>query len=50
MVRSTRTLSTGLLFYSDCEYEVLEVTQGYRLTLAYKLYYVCDNGQLGGNY
>jgi len=26
-------------FYSDCEHEVLPVTSGYRLTLAYNLYY-----------
>lgn len=26
-------------FYGDCEHEVLEVTSGYRITLAYNLYY-----------
>ncbi len=36
-------------FYSDCEHEVLEVTQGHRLTLTYNLYCVRGNGQLGGH-
>jgi hypothetical protein len=26
-------------FYGDCEHEVLEVTNGYRITLTYNLYY-----------
>ena len=26
-------------FYSDCEHEVLQVTEGYRVTLTYNLYY-----------
>lgn len=26
-------------FYGDCEHEVLEVTEGYRITLTYNLYY-----------
>jgi hypothetical protein len=26
-------------FYSDCEHEVLPVTEGYRVTLTYNLYY-----------
>lgn len=26
-------------FYGDCEHEVLEVTDGYRITLTYNLYY-----------
>ena len=26
-------------FYSDCEHEVLPVTEGYRITLTYNLYY-----------
>lgn len=26
-------------FYGDCEHEVLEVTQGHRITLTYNLYY-----------
>lgn len=28
-------------FYSDCEHEVLEVTEGHRLTLTYNLYATC---------
>ncbi|KAH6618222.1 hypothetical protein B0J18DRAFT_436860 [Chaetomium sp. MPI-SDFR-AT-0129] len=36
-------------FYSDCEHEVLEVTDGHRLTLTYNLFCVRGNGQLGGN-
>ena len=36
-------------FYSDCEHEVLEVTEGHRLTLTYNLYCGRGNGQLGGN-
>ncbi|KAK4147384.1 uncharacterized protein C8A04DRAFT_9024 [Dichotomopilus funicola] len=36
-------------FYSDCEHEVLEVTEGHRLTLTYNLFCVRGNGQLGGN-
>lgn len=36
-------------FYSDCEHEVLNVTEGYRLTLTYNLFCVRGNGQLGGN-
>lgn len=35
-------------FYSDCEHEVLEVTEGHRLTLTYNLYVVRGNGFLGG--
>lgn len=27
-------------FYNDCEHEVHEVTNGYRVTLTYNLYYV----------
>ena len=26
-------------FYGDCEHEVLEVTEGHRITLTYNLYY-----------
>jgi hypothetical protein len=37
-------------FYSDCEHEIFEVTEGHRLTLTYHLYSVRGNGQLGGNY
>ncbi|KAK4153843.1 hypothetical protein C8A00DRAFT_43291 [Chaetomidium leptoderma] len=37
-------------FYSDCEHEIFEVTEGHRLTLTYNLYSVRGNGQLGGNY
>lgn len=36
-------------FYSDCEHEVLEVTEGHRLTLTYNLYIVRGNGFLGGH-
>ncbi|KAJ4303906.1 hypothetical protein N0V88_001506 [Collariella sp. IMI 366227] len=36
-------------FYSDCEHEIFEVTDGHRLTLTYNLYSVRGNGQLGGN-
>ncbi|KUI61223.1 hypothetical protein VP1G_08397 [Cytospora mali] len=36
-------------FYSDCEHEVLEVTEGHRLTLTYNLYIVRGNGFLGDN-
>lgn len=36
-------------FYSDCEHEVLEVTEGHRLTLTYNLYVVRGNGFLGGH-
>lgn len=35
-------------FYSDCEHEVLEVTEGHRLTLTYNLHVVRGNGFLGG--
>ena len=35
-------------FYSDCEYEVLEVTSGHRLTLTYNLYAVRGAGRLAG--
>ncbi|KAI1384813.1 uncharacterized protein F4822DRAFT_374042 [Hypoxylon trugodes] len=36
-------------FYSDCEHEVLELTEGHRLTLTYNLYGVPGVGQLAGN-
>lgn len=36
-------------FYSDCEHEVLEVTEGHRLTLTYNLYIVRGSGFLGGH-
>ncbi|KAK0648706.1 hypothetical protein B0T16DRAFT_408639 [Cercophora newfieldiana] len=36
-------------FYSDCEHEVLEVSEGHRVTLTYNLYCVRGNGQLGGS-
>ncbi|KAK3357906.1 hypothetical protein B0T25DRAFT_451645 [Lasiosphaeria hispida] len=35
-------------FYSDCEHEVLPVTDGHRITLTYNLYCVRGAGQLGG--
>lgn len=35
-------------FCSDCEHEVLEVTEGHRLTLIYNLHVVRGNGFLGG--
>lgn len=31
-------------FYSDCEHEIFEVTEGHRLTLTYNLYSVRGNG------
>jgi hypothetical protein len=37
-------------FYSDCEHEIREVTEGHRLTLTYNLYSVRGNGQLAGNF
>ncbi|KAI1087326.1 hypothetical protein F5B19DRAFT_77861 [Rostrohypoxylon terebratum] len=36
-------------FYSDCEHEVLELTEGHRLTLTYNLYVTPGVGQLAGN-
>jgi hypothetical protein len=36
-------------FYSDCEHEVLEVTEGYRITLTYNLYHAPGVGDLAGN-
>ncbi|KAF2795417.1 hypothetical protein K505DRAFT_382401 [Melanomma pulvis-pyrius CBS 109.77] len=36
-------------FYSDCEHEVLEVTEGHRITLTYNLYYTLGVGDLAGN-
>ncbi|KAJ4299289.1 hypothetical protein N0V90_004533 [Kalmusia sp. IMI 367209] len=36
-------------FYSDCEHEVKEVTEGYRVTLTYNLYYALGVGELAGN-
>jgi hypothetical protein len=36
-------------FYSDCEHEVLEVTDGYRITLTYNLYYTPGVGTLAGH-
>ncbi|KAF2649770.1 hypothetical protein K491DRAFT_683553 [Lophiostoma macrostomum CBS 122681] len=36
-------------FYSDCEHEVLEVIEGYRITLTYNLYYSPGVGDLAGN-
>ncbi|OAG10945.1 uncharacterized protein CC84DRAFT_1084719 [Paraphaeosphaeria sporulosa] len=36
-------------FYSDCEHEVLEVTEGNRVTLTYNLFYTSDIGELVGN-
>jgi hypothetical protein len=35
-------------FYSDCEHEVLEVTNGHRLTLTYNLYAARGAGRLTG--
>ena len=35
-------------FYSDCEHEVLEVTEGHRITLTYNLYYTPGVGDLAG--
>jgi hypothetical protein len=36
-------------FYSDCEHEVLEVTDGHRITLTYNLFYALGVGDLAGN-
>jgi hypothetical protein len=36
-------------FYSDCEHEVLEVTEGHRVTLTYNLYFTPGLGDLAGN-
>ncbi|KAI1491165.1 hypothetical protein F5X96DRAFT_490204 [Biscogniauxia mediterranea] len=36
-------------FYSDCEHEVLELSEGHRLTLTYNLYVVRGVGQLAGS-
>ena len=36
-------------FYSDCEHEVLEVTDGHRITLTYNLYFTPGVGDLAGN-
>jgi len=36
-------------FYSDCEHEVLEVTEGHRITLTYNLYFTPGIGNLAGN-
>ena len=36
-------------FYSDCEYEVYEVTSGHRLTLTYNLYITRGAGNLAGH-
>jgi hypothetical protein len=36
-------------FYSDCEHEVLEVTEGYRITLTYNLYHAPGVGDLADN-
>lgn len=36
-------------FYSDCEHEVLEVTEGHRITLTYNLYSAPGVGELTGN-
>ena len=36
-------------FYSDCEHEVLEVTEGHRITLTYNLYYAPGVGDLAGD-
>ena len=36
-------------FYSDCEHEVKEVTEGHRITLTYNLYFSLGVGNLTGN-
>lgn len=36
-------------FYSDCEHEVKDVTEGHRITLTYNLYYTRGIGELSGN-
>jgi hypothetical protein len=36
-------------FYSDCEHEVLEVTQGHRITLTYNLFYASGVGEVAGS-
>jgi hypothetical protein len=35
-------------FYSDCEHEVKEVTEGHRVTLTYNLYHTPGAGELAG--
>lgn len=35
-------------FYSDCEHEVLQVTEGHRITLTYNLYHTPGVGDLAG--
>ena len=35
-------------FYSDCEHEVMRVTEGHRITLTYNLYYTLGLGGLAG--
>ncbi|KAF1969278.1 hypothetical protein BU23DRAFT_591683 [Bimuria novae-zelandiae CBS 107.79] len=46
-----RTSSTvqWAAFYSDCEHEVKEVSEGYRITLTYNLYYSQGVGDLSGS-
>ncbi|KAF2734385.1 hypothetical protein EJ04DRAFT_576923 [Polyplosphaeria fusca] len=45
----TEPLIQWAAFYSDCEHEVLEVTEGHRVTLTYNLYYALGVGDLAGN-
>lgn len=35
-------------FYSDCEHEVKEVTEGHRVTVTYNLYYTAGVGDFTG--
>jgi len=37
-------------FFSDCEHEVLEVTQGHRVTLTYNLYWTAYGPALMGHH
>ncbi|KAF2275872.1 uncharacterized protein EI97DRAFT_474463 [Westerdykella ornata] len=45
----TSTSIQWAAFYSDCEHEVLEVTEGHRVTLTYNLYYAPGVGDLAVN-
>jgi len=36
-------------FYSDCQHEVFEITEGHRITLTYNLYYAPGVGDLAGH-
>ncbi|KAF2117341.1 hypothetical protein BDV96DRAFT_611764 [Lophiotrema nucula] len=46
---TSATAMNWAAFYSDCEHEVLGVTEGYRVTLTYNLYCAAGSGDLTGN-